>query len=173
MACSAGGLEDEDGGFQRFSIPISYLYHPLFQNLLDKAREVYGYNTSGPLMLPCSVEDLLHLRWRIEKEQPVTAAATTTDISFRLLLLSRSILVNNRTSTYPLITKDMEGKEAVSIYYSDVPLNFLSLCCVVRGYSLLFFLVEINVRITGYNSVLVSVPGSINFNLFQHFAGHC
>ncbi|GFQ07192.1 auxin-induced protein 6b [Phtheirospermum japonicum] len=41
------GLEDEDGGFQRFSIPISYLYHPLFQNLLDKAREVYDYNTSG------------------------------------------------------------------------------------------------------------------------------
>ncbi|GFP79727.1 auxin-induced protein 6b [Phtheirospermum japonicum] len=62
------GLKDEDGGFQRFSIPISYLYHPLFQNLLDKAREVYGYNTSGPLMLPCSVEDFLHLRWRIEKE---------------------------------------------------------------------------------------------------------
>ncbi|KAG6398525.1 hypothetical protein SASPL_139989 [Salvia splendens] len=33
------GLEDEDGGFKRFSIPISYLYHPLFQKLLDKARE--------------------------------------------------------------------------------------------------------------------------------------
>ncbi|XP_057770165.1 auxin-responsive protein SAUR32-like [Salvia miltiorrhiza] len=62
------GLDDEDGGFQRFSIPISYLYHPLFQKLLDKAREVYGYNTAGPLMLPCSVEDFLHLRWRIEKE---------------------------------------------------------------------------------------------------------
>ncbi|KAK4393745.1 Auxin-responsive protein SAUR15 [Sesamum angolense] len=62
------GLEDEDGGFQRFSIPISYLYHPLFQRLLDKAREVYGYHADGPLMLPCSVEDFLHLRWRIEKE---------------------------------------------------------------------------------------------------------
>ncbi|KAL8473504.1 hypothetical protein ACS0TY_029684 [Phlomoides rotata] len=62
------GLEDEDGGFQRFSIPISYLYHPLFQKLLDRSREVYGYNTNGPLILPCSVEDFLHLRWRIEKE---------------------------------------------------------------------------------------------------------
>ncbi|KAB5520764.1 hypothetical protein DKX38_025083 [Salix brachista] len=41
------GLEDEDGGFQRFVIPISYLYHPLFKRLLEKAHEVYGYHTSG------------------------------------------------------------------------------------------------------------------------------
>ncbi|KHN31203.1 hypothetical protein glysoja_012853 [Glycine soja] len=38
------GLEDDDEGGsspQRFVIPISYLYHPLFKRLLDKAREVY------------------------------------------------------------------------------------------------------------------------------------
>ncbi|PON66588.1 Small auxin-up RNA [Parasponia andersonii] len=62
------GLDDEDGGFQRFTIPISYLYHPLFKRLLEKAQEVYGYHTAGPLRLPCSVDDFLHLRWRIEKE---------------------------------------------------------------------------------------------------------
>ncbi|OWM69423.1 auxin-induced protein 6B-like [Punica granatum] len=62
------GLEDEDGGVQRFVIPISYLYHPLFRKLLDKAHEVYGYHTKGPLRLPCSVDDFLHLRWRIERE---------------------------------------------------------------------------------------------------------
>ncbi|TKY73772.1 Auxin-responsive protein SAUR32 [Spatholobus suberectus] len=65
------GLEDDDEGgssSQRFVIPISYLYHPLFKRLLDKAREVYGYHTDGPLKLPCSVDDFLHLRWRIEKE---------------------------------------------------------------------------------------------------------
>ncbi|XVE86442.1 hypothetical protein DITRI_Ditri18aG0034600 [Diplodiscus trichospermus] len=54
------GLE-EDGGFQRFVIPISYLYHPLFKQLLDKAHEVYGYHTSGPLRLPCSTDDFLNL----------------------------------------------------------------------------------------------------------------
>lgn len=53
---------------QRFLIPISYLYHPLFNHLLDKAYEIYGYNTDGPLKLPCSVDDFLHLRWRIQKE---------------------------------------------------------------------------------------------------------
>ncbi|KAL5555151.1 hypothetical protein UlMin_037387 [Ulmus minor] len=62
------GLEDEDGGLQRFTIPISYLYHPLFTSVLEKAHEVYGYYTVGPLRLPCSVDDFLHLRWRIEKE---------------------------------------------------------------------------------------------------------
>ncbi|GAB4835511.1 hypothetical protein Ancab_000420 [Ancistrocladus abbreviatus] len=60
------GLEDED--VQRFVIPISYLYHPLFSTLLEKAREVYGYRVSGPLHLPCSADDFLHLRWQIEKK---------------------------------------------------------------------------------------------------------
>ncbi|KAG8501709.1 hypothetical protein CXB51_003902 [Gossypium anomalum] len=60
--------EDEEQGFQRFVIPISYLYHPLFKQLLDKAYEVYGYHTKGPLKLPCSVDDFLNLKWQIEKE---------------------------------------------------------------------------------------------------------
>ncbi|KAL5704321.1 hypothetical protein ACHQM5_022766 [Ranunculus cassubicifolius] len=62
------GLDDEDGGFQRFVIPISYLYNPLLQPLLEKAEEIFGYHTTGPLRLPCSVDDFLHLRWRIERE---------------------------------------------------------------------------------------------------------
>ncbi|KAI3917956.1 hypothetical protein MKW98_000190 [Papaver atlanticum] len=62
------GLEGEDGGFQRFVIPISCLYHPLFKRLLDKTYEVYGYHSNGPLTLPCSVDDFLHLRWRIQRE---------------------------------------------------------------------------------------------------------
>ncbi|EYU35729.1 hypothetical protein ABFS82_12G041400 [Erythranthe guttata] len=68
------GLEDEDGGgiFQRFSVPISYLYHPFFQSLLDKASEVYGYHTNGPLRLPCSAIDFLDLRWRVETETTAT-----------------------------------------------------------------------------------------------------
>ncbi|KAL3369697.1 hypothetical protein AABB24_010180 [Solanum stoloniferum] len=62
------GLEEEDGGIQKFVIPISYLYHPLLQKLLDKAHDIYGYHVDGPLKLPCSVDDFLHIRWRIEKE---------------------------------------------------------------------------------------------------------
>lgn len=61
------GLEEE-GGATKFVIPISYLYHSLFNQLLDLAHEVYGYHISGPLRLPCSTDEFLHLRWQIERE---------------------------------------------------------------------------------------------------------
>ncbi|CAI0554717.1 unnamed protein product [Linum tenue] len=63
------GLGEGYDSSRRFVIPISYLYHPLLKNLLDKAHEVFGYHAAGPLRLPCSVDDFLHLRWEIEKEQ--------------------------------------------------------------------------------------------------------
>jgi hypothetical protein len=44
---------DEDQ--RRFVIPIVYLYHPLFRRLLEAARDTYGYHSSGPLQLPCSI----------------------------------------------------------------------------------------------------------------------
>ncbi|GMI99345.1 hypothetical protein HRI_003603800 [Hibiscus trionum] len=62
------GTEEDDGGLRRFVIPISYLYHPLLKRLLEKAHEAYGYHTMGPLRLPCSADDFLNLKWRIEKE---------------------------------------------------------------------------------------------------------
>nr|KYP32461.1 hypothetical protein KK1_046868 [Cajanus cajan] len=42
---------EEGGGSERFMILIWYLYHLLFKHLLDKAYEVYGYHTQGPLTL--------------------------------------------------------------------------------------------------------------------------
>lgn len=62
------GLEDEEK-IERFEIPISYLYHSLFIELLDKAREVYGYHVDGPLKLPCSVDGFLRVRSEIERDQ--------------------------------------------------------------------------------------------------------
>ncbi|KAL2241279.1 UNVERIFIED_CONTAM: hypothetical protein Sindi_0769100 [Sesamum indicum] len=34
---------------------------------LQRAREIYGYPTTGPLMLPCSIHDFLHILRKIEK----------------------------------------------------------------------------------------------------------
>ncbi|KAH0454029.1 hypothetical protein IEQ34_018353 [Dendrobium chrysotoxum] len=56
----AVGLDGDE--FRRFTIPITYLHHPLFLQLLESARETYGYSAEGPLRLPCSIEDFLHLR---------------------------------------------------------------------------------------------------------------
>lgn len=62
------GLEQEDERLTRFVIPISYLYHSLFKQLLDTAHDVYGYQTTGPLRLPCSTDEFLYLQRRIEKK---------------------------------------------------------------------------------------------------------
>ncbi|XP_074315110.1 auxin-induced protein X10A-like [Silene latifolia] len=40
---------------QRFVMKAKYASHPLFKMLLDDAREQYGYNSEGPLLLPCDV----------------------------------------------------------------------------------------------------------------------
>ncbi|XP_037448463.1 auxin-responsive protein SAUR32-like [Triticum urartu] len=61
--------EAEQGdGFRRFVIPIAYLYHPLFQRLLEAARDTYGYSSAGPLWLPCSVDEFLRLRALVDRE---------------------------------------------------------------------------------------------------------
>lgn len=44
-----------EGKKKRFVIPISYLNHPLFLDLLKKAQEEFGYDhPTGGLTIPCS-----------------------------------------------------------------------------------------------------------------------
>ncbi|CAA7395184.1 unnamed protein product [Spirodela intermedia] len=72
------GLDDGTGGgaaaatLPRFAIPISYMRHPLFMGLLEAAQDVYGYPSAGPLKLPCSVDDFIHLRRLIERGPPIS-----------------------------------------------------------------------------------------------------
>ncbi|KAI4343425.1 hypothetical protein L6164_010773 [Bauhinia variegata] len=41
---------------QRFVIKTEYANHPLFRILLEEAELEYGYNSQGPLALPCDVD---------------------------------------------------------------------------------------------------------------------
>ncbi|KAL7237442.1 hypothetical protein ACSBR2_003687 [Camellia fascicularis] len=46
----------------RFVIPLSYLKHPLFQDLLRKAEEEYGFDhPMGGLTIPCSEDAFLNV----------------------------------------------------------------------------------------------------------------
>ncbi|EOX97795.1 SAUR-like auxin-responsive protein family, putative [Theobroma cacao] len=46
-----------EGSTRRFVIPISYLNHPLFKDLLNQAAEEFGFNhPMGDLTIPCSEE---------------------------------------------------------------------------------------------------------------------
>lgn len=62
-------VEGDDYGMARkFMIPITHLYHPEFKKLLHKLEEIDGFCSEGPLSLPISVDDFLHLRWMVESE---------------------------------------------------------------------------------------------------------
>lgn len=40
---------------QRFVVRTKFANHPLFQMLLEDAELEYGYNSQGPILLPCEV----------------------------------------------------------------------------------------------------------------------
>ncbi|MQM04480.1 hypothetical protein Taro_037281 [Colocasia esculenta] len=47
---------------KRFVVPVSYLKHPLFQNLLHRAEEEFGLDQpEGGLRLPCSEHTFLRV----------------------------------------------------------------------------------------------------------------
>lgn len=41
---------------RRFVVKTECLNHPLFKMLLEEAEAVYGYNSKGPILLPCEVD---------------------------------------------------------------------------------------------------------------------
>lgn len=50
----------------RFVIPISYLKHQLFQNLLSRAEEEYGFDhPMGGLTIPCEEDAFVTLTSRL------------------------------------------------------------------------------------------------------------
>ncbi|XP_057964117.1 auxin-induced protein 15A-like [Malania oleifera] len=47
---------------KRFVVPISYLKHPSFYNLLSQAEEEFGFDhPMGGLTIPCNIEDFIDL----------------------------------------------------------------------------------------------------------------
>ncbi|KAK6155515.1 hypothetical protein DH2020_009763 [Rehmannia glutinosa] len=53
---------------RRFVIPVVYVNHPLFTQLLKEAEEEYGFDQKGPINIPCHVEEFCHVRGLIDKE---------------------------------------------------------------------------------------------------------
>ncbi|PIA56084.1 hypothetical protein AQUCO_00700436v1 [Aquilegia coerulea] len=51
---------------KRFVVPISYLNHPLFQDLLNQAEEEFGFShPMGGLTIPCDEETFIDLTGRL------------------------------------------------------------------------------------------------------------
>ncbi|KAF3434610.1 hypothetical protein FNV43_RR21695 [Rhamnella rubrinervis] len=51
---------------KRFVLPISYLNHPSFRELLQRAEEEFGFNhPMGGLTIPCREDTFIHLTSQI------------------------------------------------------------------------------------------------------------
>ncbi|XP_012084400.1 auxin-responsive protein SAUR24 [Jatropha curcas] len=51
---------------KRYVVPISYLNHPCFQDLLNQAEEEFGFNhPMGALTIPCNEDAFIHLTSRV------------------------------------------------------------------------------------------------------------
>ncbi|KAL8240797.1 hypothetical protein R6Q59_014152 [Mikania micrantha] len=54
--CMAVMVGHEGEEQKRFVIPVIYIYHPLFLELLKEAEEEYGFHHRGPINIPCNVQ---------------------------------------------------------------------------------------------------------------------
>ncbi|XP_042053228.1 auxin-responsive protein SAUR32-like [Salvia splendens] len=53
---------------QRFVIPVIYVNHPLFTELLKEAEEEYGFDQKGPINIPCHVEEFRQIQGLIDQD---------------------------------------------------------------------------------------------------------
>ncbi|MED6156729.1 hypothetical protein PIB30_017103, partial [Stylosanthes scabra] len=60
---------DEDNNMKRFVVPISYLKQPMFQALLKRSEDEFGFDQpimgNHHLLIPCPVDHFLSLTSRI------------------------------------------------------------------------------------------------------------
>ncbi|KAI3820653.1 hypothetical protein L1987_08201 [Smallanthus sonchifolius] len=54
---------------QWFAVKTKYANHPLFQMLLEEAEIKYGYDTPGPILLPCEVDLFYKVVTEIEAKE--------------------------------------------------------------------------------------------------------
>ncbi|CAN6480380.1 unnamed protein product [Victoria cruziana] len=54
---------------QRFVVPIIYLSHPLFMQLLKEAEDEYGFDQKGTITIPCHVAEFRYVQGLINKEK--------------------------------------------------------------------------------------------------------
>ncbi|GLT47203.1 hypothetical protein SLA2020_209140 [Shorea laevis] len=56
---------ESGGDTRRMVVPVIYFNHPLFGELLKEAEQVYGFNHSGGITIPCGVSEFEKVRMRI------------------------------------------------------------------------------------------------------------
>ncbi|KAI0530496.1 hypothetical protein KFK09_000040 [Dendrobium nobile] len=69
----------EEGREQRrFLVPVRYLSHPLFIELLKESEEEYGFQQKGAIRIPCEIEYFLHVKEVIDRDNSCRASETAS-----------------------------------------------------------------------------------------------
>ncbi|KAK1424963.1 hypothetical protein QVD17_20305 [Tagetes erecta] len=55
----------KDGDFKRVLVPVIYINHPLFGQLLREAEEEYGHDHPGGITIPCRISEFENVKTRI------------------------------------------------------------------------------------------------------------
>ncbi|KAF8008371.1 hypothetical protein BT93_K2139 [Corymbia citriodora subsp. variegata] len=64
LAVSVGQGEEQ----RRFVIPVAYVNHPLFVDLLREAEDEYGFDQKGPINIPCHVDEFRNVQDSIDRD---------------------------------------------------------------------------------------------------------
>ncbi|XP_031269160.1 auxin-responsive protein SAUR32-like [Pistacia vera] len=69
--CLAVKVGHEGEEQHKFVIPVMYINHPLFMQLLKEAEEEYGFDQKGPITIPCHVEEFRNVQGMIDKDKSI------------------------------------------------------------------------------------------------------
>lgn len=84
---------------QRFVVKAKYANHPLFMALLEEAEIEYGFNSVGPIELPCDVNVFFRVLMEMDSDDGVGGprrgcGLPTVSGAYRLLSPSRMVAIN-------------------------------------------------------------------------------
>lgn len=86
---------------QRFVIKTEYVNHPLFKLLLEEAESEYGFQSEGPLVLPCKVDHFYRVLLAVDDQDHnkddnyIRQAGCGFGKGYRLLTPSPMIPINH------------------------------------------------------------------------------
>ncbi|KAJ0103115.1 hypothetical protein Patl1_05277 [Pistacia atlantica] len=69
--CLAVKVGHEGEEQHKFVIPVMYINHPLFMELLKEAEEEFGFDQKGPITIPCHVEEFRNVQGIIDNHYSI------------------------------------------------------------------------------------------------------
>ncbi|KAF8406545.1 hypothetical protein HHK36_008633 [Tetracentron sinense] len=115
---------------KRFVVPLSYLKHPLFQDLLSRAEEEFGFHhPMGGLTIPCNEDDFIHLTSHLNRLIVMGIRLPLMVLHAKHILKLQSI-PKNHISLAPTSTDVSKGHFAVYVGEKqkrfEVPISYLN-----------------------------------------------